>query len=131
LETLSDSTPVIPSGTTMVFYQAVAPTGWTRLVLAQGYALRAVNLGATSSTGFDIGDPLDSQDLPHTHTVASHTHDLGNHTHAGPSHTHSISTDGAHTHTMNTTPPLVYGLGSSVSRITTDSQGSHNHGGAT
>lgn len=72
----------IPSGTVMVFFQASAPTGWTKSTAHDGKALRVV-----SGTGGGSGgstDPGSTVTLAHTHTVASHTH-------TGPSHTHSIS----------------------------------------
>ncbi len=89
LETLNTSTPVIPSGTVMPFYQAAAPTGWTIVNGLNSYVLRvdAVNGGTSANpSGSDIGDTVS---LAHSHTVASHTHDLANHTHTMGNHTHS------------------------------------------
>lgn len=99
LETLNTSTPVIPSGTVMVFYQATAPTGWTGVSL-DDYFLRVVNPGgAGGSTGGTGGlTPSTTISLAHSHTVNGHTHDLANHTHTMANHTH---TGAAHTHTVS------------------------------
>lgn len=80
----------IPSGTVMVFYQAAAPVGWTKLVTQNDKALRVV-----SAAGGGAGGTLPvSTGVSHSHTVNSHTHDLSNHTHTGPSHTHTVPVSG-------------------------------------
>jgi hypothetical protein len=97
-----------PSGTVMVFYQAAAPTGWTKSTAQNNKALRVVSgsgggTGGTwdlssgvtsSSTGshthsFSDSSSTTSSDGAHTHTGASHTHTGPSHSHTGPSHTHS------------------------------------------
>lgn len=94
-----------PSGTVMVFYQAAAPTGWTKSVAQNDKALRVVS----GSGGVAGGTAALSTAIPlahthtvdsHTHTIASdgaHTHTVASHTHTGPSHTH---TGPSHTHTV-------------------------------
>ena len=82
----------IPAGTKMVFYQDVAPTGWTIantlddkvLYITKGSAAGGQTGGGAHSTG------------SWTHT--SHTHTGPSHTHTGPSHTHTLS---AHTHSVS------------------------------
>lgn len=59
-----------PSGTSMPFYQAAAPIGWTKLVTQNDKALRVVS-GVGGGSG---GSQALSTTLAHTHTVASHTH---------------------------------------------------------
>jgi len=64
-----DIATLIPVGTVMVFYQAAAPTGWTKVVTQNDKALRVVSgsggvAGGTSS--FSTGAPN------HNHTTASH-----------------------------------------------------------
>ena len=96
LETLNTSTPVIPSGTVMLFYQAAAPTGWTGVSVDDKF-LRVVNPGGAGGTTGGAGGltPSTTITLAHSHTVNSHTHDLSNHTHDLANHTH---TGAAHTH---------------------------------
>ncbi|MBI4397419.1 MAG: hypothetical protein HY548_10005, partial [Elusimicrobia bacterium] len=131
--TWDDIATLIPSGTKMVFYQASAPTGWTA-VAANDKFLRVVTAGGSGgSTG---GTVAASTSLAHSHTVDGHTHDMGNHTHPGPSHTHSIGSGGAHTHTLEgaqyaSSARFIYDPADGTNVATTDSQGAHDHGGAT
>ena len=78
-----------PSGTKMVFYQASAPTGWTKDTTQNDKALRVVSGtgGGTGGTHAMSSPPSTS----HTHTGPSHTHSTPAH-----SHTHTLSA-GAHT----------------------------------
>lgn len=81
LETLNTSTPVIPSGTVMLFYQAAAPTGWTQVTTQDNKALRVVSGsggGAGGSQGLNA-----TINLAHAHTVASHNHTIS-HEHTVP-----------------------------------------------
>lgn len=67
-------------GTAGVFFQAAAPTGWTKIVTADARALRIV-----SGSGGGVGgsqDPATTITLAHTHTIttdADHTHTLEAH----------------------------------------------------
>jgi len=74
-----DVATLIPAGTVMVFYQAAAPVGFTKLVTQDDKALRVV-----SGTGGGSGG---TQALS---TSWSHSHTVNSHNHTGPSHTHSI-----------------------------------------
>ena len=65
-----------PSGTKMLFYQASAPTGWTRDTSANNKFIRVVSAGSPGTTGG---------------TLAASS-DVGSHTHTGPSHSHGTST---------------------------------------
>lgn len=85
-----DVATLIPSGTVMVFFQATAPTGWTKVTTQNDKALRVVS-GTGGGSG---GTNAMSAGLSHSHTVNSHTHDLANHTHAGGAHTHTVPRDG-------------------------------------
>lgn len=82
-----DVATLIPSGTVMVFYQAAAPTGWTKLTTQNDKALRVVS----AAGGGSGGSHSLSAGVSHSHTVTSHTHDLGNHTHSTPAHTHTLA----------------------------------------
>lgn len=73
---------MIPATTVMVFYQAAAPTGWTKSTANNDKALRVVSGDGGGSGG--------------THGISTppsiaHTHTLSDHTHANPAHTHSIA----------------------------------------
>lgn len=71
--------PSIEATTAMVFYQAAAPTGWTKSVAHNDKALRVVS-GAGGGAGGTHG--LSSPpSTAHVHTGPSHVH-------AGPSHNH-------------------------------------------
>jgi len=85
----------IQSGTTMLFYQSAAPTGWTAVAVNDKF-LRVVSAGGSGgSTGGSGAKPSSTIFLEHTHTVASHTHDLANHTHSTPAHQHDFELDGS------------------------------------
>lgn len=88
-------TGAIVSGVIMPFYQAAAPTGWTKLTSQNDKALRVVS----GSGGGSGGTNAMSAGLSHSHTVNSHTHDLGNHTHTMGNHTHSTPN---HQHPLET-----------------------------
>jgi len=89
----------LPAGTKMVFYQDVAPTGWTIantlddkvLFVTKGSAAGGQTGGGAHSTG--------TWTQPnHTHTGPSHTHTTGDHTltiNEMPSHTHNGYTGAA------------------------------------
>ena len=87
----------IPNGSVMVFFQAAAPTGWTKVTSQNDKTLRVVS-GNGGGTGGDwamsAGETTSSHG-GHVHTGAAHTHTSAAHTHTGASHTH---TSAAHTH---------------------------------
>ena len=85
-----------PAGTVMVFYQAAAPTGWTKSIAHNNKALRVV-----SGVGGGYGGTHALTSPPST----SHTHTGPSHTHSTPSHSHSHTLSaGAHTLTLAETP---------------------------
>ena len=92
-------TKVIPAGTTMLFYQSAAPTGWTKLTSQNNKALRVVS-GTGGGTGGNntFTTTFSSRAVPllrHTHNTS-----VGNQT---ANHTHNGTTDGggAHGHNIN------------------------------
>jgi hypothetical protein len=72
------------NGVTCVFFQAAAPTGWTKLTTVTGKALRIVS-GTTGTAGTVGGDhdPATEITLAHTHSIAqsNHTHEIMAHQH--------------------------------------------------
>ena len=76
----------IPNGSVMVFFQANAPTGWTKVTSQNDKTLRVVS-GTGGGTGGDWA-------MSAGETTSSH----GGHVHAGAAHTHSHNlAAGAHT----------------------------------
>lgn len=127
-----DIATLIPSGTVMVFYQAAAPTGWTKITTQNDKALRVVSGG----TGGSAGGTNALSTAGHTHTIVSggaHTHVLSSAgTTAGINYTGSYNTIGS-TSDSTELRALTAGGGETITRRTptTDSQGAHDHGGAT
>lgn len=69
-------------GTVGVFFQAAAPTGWTKITTADARALRLVSGAGGGVAGSQ--DPATTITLAHTHVIASdaaHTHALQTHSH--------------------------------------------------
>lgn len=126
---------VIPAGTVMVFYQAAAPTGFTKVVTHDDKALRVVS-GAGGGTGGATG--LSTGITPtiagHTHTTpdSSHTHVLNSAGTTGSVNYTAGSLVGSDTaaHELKT---LNAGGGETITRRTptTDSQGSAGVTGST
>ena len=101
------------SGTTIVFYQASAPTGWTKSTSHDNKALRVVSgTGGGSGGSSSFTSVFASRGVPlpeHNHSASSDTH--GGHQHSGPTnsqsinHDHSFTTGGQsanHTHSFTT-----------------------------
>ena len=104
--------PSVPTGSVMLFYNATAPTGWTRIDTENNKALRVVSGtgptggGQGSSTGGTSGGTSNftsvftSRGVPlsqHSHTIS----DLGHsHTISDPGHGHGVN-DPTHGHTVN------------------------------
>lgn len=101
----------IPAGTVMIFAQAAAPVGWTKLVTQNDKALRIVS-GATGGTaGGTLGL---SGGVVHTHTVASHVHTIPE---ASIEHYHETSVIQADSNALAVTG-AINGLGSSAANGT-------------
>ena len=121
-----------PSGTVMVFYQASAPTGWTKSTSHNNKALRVVSgSGGGSGGSWDLSSGVTSSSTgSHTHSFSdsssttssagSHTHTGASHTHSGPSHSHSTPN---HSHS--------HSLSAGAHTLTTAEMPSHRHYGTT
>ena len=87
----------VESGTTMMFYQASAPTGWTQDTTASldGRALRVeTGQGGGSGGSHDLASPPSTS---HSHSTPSHSH---SHTLSAGSHTLTTSQMPSHNHTL-------------------------------
>ena len=118
---------ILPEGTVATFYQAAAPTGWTRITTAglNGSAIRIVTSSTAGTTGGTAeftavftSRTITQANLPSV-TLSGTTNTTGNHTHTighsgvgtglgtgGSSVTRPISsdntgTDGSHSHTVS------------------------------
>jgi hypothetical protein len=100
------------SGTTLLFYQSSAPTGWTKSTSHDNKALRVVSgTGGGSGGSSSFTSVFASRGVPlpeHNHSASASDH--GGHTHDGTSgsqnanHTHSFTTNdnGGHNHDFST-----------------------------
>ncbi len=122
------------SGTTIVFYQASAPTGWTKSTSHDNKALRVVSgTGGGSGGSSSFTSVFASRGVPlpeHNHSASSDTH--GGHQHSGPTnsqsidHSHSFTTGNQsanHTHTFTTDNQNA----DHSHAYTTNSVGDHQH----
>jgi hypothetical protein len=91
LDTLSNTTDNLeanlsaPAGTTMVFYQAAAPTGWTQNASLNDFMLRIINTAGGTSGG--TNSPI-LTDFTHNHSTAAHTLTIAE----MPNHSHTYET---------------------------------------
>ena len=77
---------VIESGAICIFYQAAAPTGWTRVSLGTTYGVKIQPSTSSGGTGAGTDDPVLNNKVPsHAHTTSGNT---GNQSH---SHDHYVS----------------------------------------
>ena len=92
------------SGTTLLFYQAAAPTGWTQVTTQDDAALRVVSTAGGGSGG-SVGFTTAFASQAVTGTTDSHvltTAEIPAHTHGitDPTHNHGVN-DPSHTHGVN------------------------------
>lgn len=95
----------IPPGSKMLFYQASAPTGWTKLTTDNNKTLRVVSGSGGGSGGTNaFSNTFTSLTVPlprHNHTGNSlknnigHSHNKGNTSSANAFHSHGINAGGA------------------------------------
>lgn len=94
---LNKGNPEIPSGSRMVFYQAAAPTGWTKVTGIDNRALRVVD-GTGGGTGGSVGfSTLFGRTATDDHTLTAA--EMPVHNHGGA--TGTVSND--HTHPFSGT----------------------------
>ena len=89
----------IPDGSVMAFFQAGAPTGWTKLTSQNDKMLRVVSGdGGGTGGGWAVAAGTNTgAESSHTHTVAAHGH---SHNLAAGAHTLSTSEMPSHTHSV-------------------------------
>lgn len=134
------ATGSIPPGSRMLFYQAVAPTGWVRVPdISSTRMLRVVTSASPGGGNGGTDDPVLMDKVP------SHTHPAsGTINSASDAHTHnatlSITSSGAHTHAIryrdgsedgssNTHYADLSGAQGFDSTAYTESNGAHTHPG--
>ncbi len=123
---------LLPSGTRMVFVQAAAPTGWTKVLGMDGRGIRLVD-----GVGGGLAGNSDAFGA-HTHSVGEHGH---GHTLSVASHTLTVSEMPIHAHTLSATDTVesndpaggsyLAGVASSPVTATTSNSGGgagHGHG---
>lgn len=108
----------VPIGSVTVFYQAAAPTGWSRVNVANSRCLRVVPTGSSGGGSGGTDDPVvNAKVSAHNHAIditsevqnANHTHSLSGNTTGNESlHTHGLSAavthySGEHAHYVNLT----------------------------
>ncbi len=123
----------IPNGSVMVFFQANAPTGWTKVTTQNDKTLRVVS-GTGGGTGGDwamsAGETTSSHGgHTHSHTLSAGAHTLS--TSEIPSHNHTYNQAG-NTRTAGPGNPAYGGFpamrtNSGSSTGSTGSGGSHSH----
>ena len=97
----------IPNGSVMAFFQAAAPSGWTKVTSQNNKVLRVVsgNGGGTGGTWATSSGVTSSEVAAHVHTSAAHTHTGASHSHGGgnfaaANHTLSTAQLASHSHGM-------------------------------
>jgi len=76
----NDAYDVFRSGTVHIFYQASAPTGYTKITGSDDHAIRIVSSSGGSTGG--SANLSGTVSLAHTHTIDSHDHSEGAHGHS-------------------------------------------------
>jgi len=120
----NDTTLKAPTGTRLLFHQAVAPTGWTQDVSLNDYAIRVV---ANTQGGQFVGthSPIS---FSHKHATVSHALTVSE----MPAHTHSTLIRKTRGFTENASNGVgvdyAYSATSSQASSVSGSSASHNHG---
>ena len=135
---VSRSADGFPADTVMLFYQASAPTGWTKLTTHNNKALRVVSGTGGGSGGSVAFTTAFASNRAVSGTVAAHvltTDEIPAHFHGAG--TLTAASAGAHTHPIRTRVGGTAGQGDSVARdaeftLTTsntaiESAGNHTH----
>jgi hypothetical protein len=123
---------VFASGTTLLFYQASAPTGWSQVVTHNDKALRVVSGTGGGSGGSTAFTTVFTSKTP-TGTVANTTlsaSQLGNHTHAytaPASYDTGLRAFGS-SYKFPSNVPGPTGVGANTGGINEGSGSAHNHG---
>lgn len=126
----------IPDGSVMVFFQANAPTGWTKVTTQNDKTLRVVS-GTGGGTGGDwamsAGETTSSHG-GHVHSGAAHTHNhnlsAGAHTLSEsemPSHQHRTYSGQSHTYNTQNGNAISNYQGNPNNAYTTPTGGSGSH----
>ena len=131
-------TSLLAAGTTMLFFQSAAPTGWTQVTSYNDYALRIVNGagGGTYGTGQAFSSAT-SRGAVDSHTLTTTEMPVHSHGVTDPAHNHTESTwwaSGAYTYdsggagTMGTTGVATSSAVTGISIQNAGAGGGHSHG---
>jgi hypothetical protein len=127
--TIEEVPPTVPAGTRMLFYQASAPTGWTKVTdsfinnaalrivtgsgggaYSSGSAFTTIFTSNRATTGGSVqATTLSTSQIP-AHSHSGSTGSAGDHSHSGSTsgaggHSHSGSTSGAGSHSHGVADP--------------------------
>jgi hypothetical protein len=125
--------PQFPSGTTLLFYQASAPTGWTKLTTQNDKALRVVSGSGGVAGGTNPFSTVMAQSATANYTLLSA--DIPSHFHPSPSG-YQFLLNFADGHSNGSTSPAsaFYNVGVSAgangatNTSSTGGGGAHSHG---
>jgi hypothetical protein len=129
--TANNALAMIPAGTRMVFAQAAAPSGWTKVTTWANHMLRVVS--GTGGGSFTGDSPILNNTVPsHTHGFTSGV-ESANHTHtfttsAAADHVHSYN---ANNSSAQTAQSQGGGITVGVVGANTGAAGAHSHTGTT
>ena len=108
----------MPTGTTVLFYQAAAPTGWTQVTSLNDYAVRIVSgTGGTTGGSVAFSSAFASQAVTGSISIAAISTNTG-------SYTLTTTDIPGHTHTFSGTAS-----GSTASATANIQNPAHSHGG--
>jgi len=133
-EEMNSGSKLLEAGTVCLFYQATAPTGWTRVNPTVGNRMLLVTNGGAGVEG-GVDDPLVNTKVPsHTHGVVGSTGtQSANHTHGvtlgGGGHEHYYARSAYTVLPIYGTPNR--NITESEYTATTSGGGGHTHSGAT
>jgi hypothetical protein len=90
---------VFPTGTTMIFYNAVVPTGWVRMTTHNDKTMRIVNTTGGGSGGTVTFSTVFARTAVDNTTLTAATIPAHNHTMYDPTHIHGVG-DPSHAHSV-------------------------------
>ena len=115
------ATPSVPSGSVLPFFQAAAPSGWTKLTTHNDKALRIVSGSGGVAGGTNSFSSVMAQTATGNHTLV--TTELASHFHVSPSAINYSTGTLYSAFASGGLGPMYYG----VNTNTAGGDGAHNH----